>query len=138
MAETFILGNDYTITTDSNITQLNNNILVVGPSGSGKTMSYAEMCLLKTNNSSLIVSLSKRKLVNKYLSYYRIKGYNVYDLNLVEPDAGNVSYDPLYYVKNTADITYLARSVVMANPKKMKVKKQTHFGMMPPNRFFPH
>lgn len=66
MAETLILGNDYTITTDSNITQLNNNILVVGPSGSGKTMSYAEMCLLKTNSSSLIVTLSKRKLVHKY------------------------------------------------------------------------
>lgn len=127
MAETFILGNDYTITTDSNITQLNNNILVVGPSGSGKTMSYAEMCLLKTNNSSLIVSLSKRKLVNKYLSHYRIKGYNVYDLNLVEPDAGNVSYDPLYYVKNTADITYLARSVVMANPKKNESKEADPF-----------
>ncbi|USF26676.1 hypothetical protein N510_001607 [Firmicutes bacterium ASF500] len=127
MAETLVLGNGFSITTDSTATQLNNNILVVGPSGSGKTMSYAEMCLLKTNNSSLIVTLSKRRLVNKYLSYYQDKGYRVYDLNLVEPSAGNVSYDPMYYVKSTADVTYLARSIIMANPKKKDSKEADPF-----------
>lgn len=127
MAETLILGNGYSITTDSAVTQLNNNILVVGPSGSGKTMSYAEMCLLKTNSSSLIVTLSKRRLVNKYLSYYRHKGYQVYDLNLAEPDQSNISYDPMYYVKSTADITYLARSIIMANPKKKDSKEADPF-----------
>lgn len=127
MIETLILGNGYSITTDSTVTQLNNNILVVGPSGSGKTMSYAEMCLLKTNHSSLIVTLSKRRLVNKYLNYYRRRGYQVYDLNLVEPEQSNISYDPMYYVKSTADITYLARSVIMANPKKKDSKEADPF-----------
>lgn len=128
MAETLVLGNGFSITTDATATQLNNNILVVGPSGSGKTMSYAEMCLLKTNNSSLIVTLSKRRLVNKYLSYYQDKGYRVYDLNLVESSEGNVSYDPMYYVKSTADVTYLARSIIMANPKKKDSKEADPFG----------
>lgn len=127
MSETLILGNNCTITTDSNITQLNNNIVVVGPSGSGKTMSYGEMCLLKTKNSTLIVTLSKRRLVNKYLDLYKEKGYHVYDLNLCDPAASNVSYDPMHYVHTTADITYLARSVIMANPKKKDSKEADPF-----------
>ena len=66
MPETYMLGEGKAISTDSDRTQLNNNILVVGASGSGKTMSYAEMCLLKTRESSMIVTLSKRRLVYKY------------------------------------------------------------------------
>lgn len=127
MPENFILGDGCSITTDSGITQLNNNIMVVGPSGSGKTMSYAEMCLLKTENSSLIVTLSKRRLVKKYLDFYRDKGYQVFDLNLCDPFASDVSYDPMHNVHITADITYLARSIIMANPKKKDSKEADPF-----------
>ena len=123
MPENFILGDGCSITTDSGITQLNNNIMVVGPSGSGKTMSYAEMCLLKTENSSLIVTLSKRRLVKKYLDFYRDKGYQVFDLNLCDPFASDVSYDPMHNVHITADITYLARSIIMANPNVIKLRR---------------
>ncbi len=118
MAERYILGQNVEISTDSDMTQLNNNILVVGPSGSGKTMSYAEMCLLKTEESSLIVTLSKRKLVRKYSTYYSDKGCLVLDLDLTCPLRGNTTYDPMYYVKTNADITFLAQSIVMANPRK--------------------
>ena len=69
MEEHFFLGEGYEISTDPGKTQLNNNIMVVGPSGAGKTMSYAEMCLLKTLNTSLIVTLTKRRLVKKYKAY---------------------------------------------------------------------
>ena len=118
MIDTLFLGEGYSITTDSDVTQLNNNIIVTGPSGAGKTMSYAEMRLLHTENSSLIVTLSKRRLVKKYLSYFSDKGYTVIDLNLVEPTGAESFYDPLFYVRTTADITYLAESIVMANPRK--------------------
>lgn len=127
MAEILYLGEDYTVTTDCHVTQLNNNVIVVGPSGSGKTMSYAEMRLLCTNESSLIVTLSKRKLVNKYLHYFHAKGYQVYDLNLIDPQNSTIAYDPMYYVKTTADITYLARSIVMANPQKEVSKEADPF-----------
>ena len=75
MNEVMFLGENYSVTTDSEQTQLNNNIIVVGSSGAGKTMSYAEMRLLHTTESSLIVTLSKRRLVKKYLSYFQDKGY---------------------------------------------------------------
>lgn len=118
MGETLILGEGCAVSTDSEKTQLNNNIMVVGPSGAGKTMSYAEMCLLKTYASNLIVTLSKRRLVTRYADDFARRGFRVHDLNLAEPSEGTISYDPLRYVRSDADVTYLARSVVMANPRK--------------------
>lgn len=118
MEEHFFLGEGYEISTDPGKTQLNNNIMVVGPSGAGKTMSYAEMCLLKTFDTSLIVTLTKRRLVKKYKTLFREKGYAVYDLNLVTPEESDVSYDPMMYLRTQADITHLARSIVMADPRK--------------------
>ena len=89
---------------------------MVGASGSGKTMSYAEMRLLNTTESSMILTLSKRRLVRKYRDLFERRGYNVYSLDLTQPLESTVSYDPLAYVRSTADITYLARSIVMADP----------------------
>lgn len=118
MNETWYLGENIKINTDSEMTQLNNNVVVVGPSGSGKTMSYAEMCLLNTENTNMIVTLSKRRLVQKYMDYLAGKGYEVYDLNLSEIERSPIAYDPMEYTKTNADITFLAQSIVMANPRK--------------------
>lgn len=120
MNENWMIGENAAISTDSKVTQLNNNIIVVGPSGSGKTMSYAEMCLLKTENSSMIVTLSKRRLVLRYMDYLAKKGYKVYDLNLAEIESSPFAYDPMEYVRTNTDATYLAQSIVMANPRKMR------------------
>ncbi len=95
MAETFFLGDGVEIFADSEITQLNNNILMVGASGSGKTMSYAEMRLLNTTETSMILTLSKRRLVRKYRKLFEERGYNVYSLDLTAPLESTVSYDPL-------------------------------------------
>ncbi len=122
MAETFYLGEGVEISNDSKVTQLNNNILMVGASGSGKTMSYAEMRLLNTTESSMILTLSKRRLVRKYQQLFKDRGYNVYSLDLTRPLESTVSYDPMAYIRNTADITYLARSIVMADPNKAENK----------------
>ena len=127
MAEEYILGEGIRISTDPEQTGLNNNILVVGASGSGKTMSYAEMCLLRTEESSLMVTLSKRRLVQKYLPFLKEKGYRVLDLNLTEPQKSTAAYDPLAYVRRQADITYLAQSIVMANPRKSDNKESDPF-----------
>ena len=127
MNEVMFLGENYSVTTDSEQTQLNNNIIVVGSSGAGKTMSYAEMRLLHTTESSLIVTLSKRRLVKKYLSYFQEKGYRVIDLNLTDPSGAETFYDPLCYVRSNADITYLAQSIVMANPKKATAQESDPF-----------
>lgn len=111
-------GEGCVFTTDCRETGLNNNVLVVGGSGSGKTMSVAEPFLLESFRRSIITTVTKRRIVNKYTPLLRSRGYEVWDLDFVHPERGNVAYDPLDYIGSYPDITFVARSVVMANPKK--------------------
>lgn len=113
-----ILGENAIFSSDSNETGLNNNVIVCGSSGCGKTMSISEPMLLESHDSSLIVTVSKRRIVNKYKAMLERRGYVVEDLNFVDPASSSVAYDPLKYVKSYADITYLAESIVKSNPRK--------------------
>ena len=115
-----ILGENAIYSTDSNETGLNNNILVCGGSGCGKTMSISEPRLLETLNSSLVATVTKRRLVSKYAALFRERGYDVLDLNFINPSDSNVAYDPLEYIDSHADITFLAASIVSSNPRKEK------------------
>lgn len=115
-----ILGENVIYSTDSNETGLNNNVIVCGSSGCGKTMSISEPRLLETFNSSLIATVTKRRIVNKYKPVFEQRGYIVEDLNFINPAESNVSYDPLQYINSYSDITFLAESIVKANPRKDK------------------
>lgn len=125
--EKIILGNGVETDNDSDSTQLNNNIVIVGPSGCGKTMSYAEARLLETNESSMIVAVSKRRLVEKYKLMFEKRGYQVLDLNFADPENSEVAYDPMAYVKKESDMVYLAESIVYANPKKRENSKDPYW-----------
>lgn len=113
-----IFGEDVIVSTDCHKTGLNNNVLVCGSSGCGKTMSVIEPRLLETYNSNLIVTVTKRRIVEKYMSVFRERGYRVLDLNLIHPMKSNVIYDPLQYVKSYNDARFLAESIVMAESRK--------------------
>ena len=124
-----ILGNgeDCVFGMDSSQTHLNNNICIVGASGSGKTMSIVEPRLLEVENSNLIVTVTKRRIVEKYKNHLKKKGYDVLDLNFISPEDSDVAYDPLEYIESFNDIiysfndiTYIARAIVMADPRKDK------------------
>ena len=113
-----ILGKNAVYSTDSNETGLNNNVLVCGSSGCGKTMSISEPCLLETYHTSLIATVTKRRIVDKYKTTLEKRGYVVEDLNFIHPMESNVAYDPLEYINSYSDITFLAESIVRANPRK--------------------
>lgn len=115
-----ILGENVIYSTDCKKTGLNNNVLVCGSSGCGKTMSISEPRLLETFNSSLIVTVTKRRIVNKYRPVFEQRGYVVGDLNFIHPSMSDVAYDPLKYIHSYSDITFLAESIVKSNPKKEK------------------
>lgn len=119
-ADRMILGEgpNAVYSTDCNETGLNNNVIVCASSGCGKTMSITEPRLVETFNSSLIVTCTKRRIVDKYRDVFLKRGYIVQDLNFVRPTESNVTYDPLAYVNSYSDITFLAESIVKANPRK--------------------
>ena len=111
-------GEDCIFSTDSNISGINNNILVVGGSGSGKTLSITEAFLLESYNRNIITSVTKRRIVNKYFSLLEERDYKVWDLDFVHPENGNIAYDPLDFIKSYQDIVFVAKSIVTANKKK--------------------
>ena len=113
-----ILGEGVVYSTDCKKTGLNNNIIVSGTSGCGKTMSVAEPLLLNTYTTNLVVTVTKRRLVEKYTPMFKERCYKVYDLNFVNPKQSNVSFDPLKYIKGFSDITFLAKAIVSSNPRK--------------------
>ena len=118
MKERVILGKNVNYSTDCNETGLNNNILIAGASGVGKTMSFSEPRLLQTKYTSLIATVTKRRIVNKYTPMFKERRYDILDLNFVDPLKSNCGYDPLTYVNSCSDITFLARSIVKADPQK--------------------
>ena len=80
-----ILGENVIYSSNSMETGVNNNVLVCGSSGSGKTMSISEPRLLETHNSSLIATVTKRRIVEKYKNVFENRGYIVEDLNFINP-----------------------------------------------------
>ena len=113
-----ILGENVVYSTDCKETGLNNNVIVCGSSGCGKTMSISEPRLLETFHSSLIATVTKRRIVDKYKAEFERRGYVVEDLNFIDPLDSNVAYDPLQYIRSYTDITFLAESIVKSNPRK--------------------
>ena len=98
--------------TDLKKTGINANEIIIGPTRSGKTTSVIEPKLLHTFEGSLIVNVTKRALVDKYAPVFRKRGYQVWDLNLANPEESNVSYDPFNYVNKDKEIIKLAETMV--------------------------
>ena len=117
-SDEMILGENCVYSMDSRRTGLNNNVIVCGTSGCGKTMSISEPKLLHTFDTSLIVTVTKNRLVQKYRGALAQLGYEVMDLNFVSPDRSDTGYDPLRNVRNYQDVRFCARSIVMGNSRK--------------------
>lgn len=110
----YIIGDGIEFTSDSSVTGLNNNLIVVGSSGCGKTKSISEPRIITSRNSSLICTLTKRKLVDQYRYELEKRGYEVEELNFVNPEQGDVCFDPFGYLKRTADVDHLAGAIIEA------------------------
>ena len=106
------LGEECIYPTDLKKTGINANGIIVGPTRSGKTTSVIESTLLHRFEGSLIVNVTKRALVEKYMPVFEKRGYEVWDLNLAEPDKSNVSYDPFDYLKEEKDFIKLAETMI--------------------------
>lgn len=111
-------GTDCVFSSDSEKTGINDNKLVVGGSGSGKTLSVLEAILMMTSRRSLITTVTKRRIVSMYSQTLKNRGYDILDLDFVHPQRGDCGYDPLDFIFSYQDIPFIARSIILANPKK--------------------
>lgn len=119
--ETFdqmILAEGVTSTFDSQQTGLNNNIIVLGATGSGKSMSMSEPQILHSDNNSLVVTMTKRKIADKNANLLRSKGYQVEIIDMTKPHLSTVRFDPLDYVIDDTDIVAIAEQIVLINKNR--------------------
>ena len=122
-----IFGQNAIFSSDCEQTGLNNNVIVCGGSGSGKTMSVSEPLLLNTVSSSLIVTVTKRRLIDKYSPLFEKRGYNVEVMDFVHPEECTKVFDPLSYIKNETDAVFLAASIVKSRPKHVPAGKDEYW-----------
>ena len=115
MVDELVFGDRVSRPMDISATRLNNNVVVVGSTGAGKTTAYTEANLLSFSECSVVVSMSKRVLADRYAEEYERRGYEVAVVDLAEPSASQWGYDPLAMVRNAEDVSDLAREVVQAN-----------------------
>ena len=122
-----VLARGITTTSDSGTTGRNNNQAIVGGSGSGKTMSITEPLLLNTTERNLIVTVTKPRIIRMYAPLLRERGYRVDVVDFTNPDNSTLAYDPLHYVRTFDDISFMARTIVMANPEKKGSKADPYW-----------
>lgn len=113
-----ILGKGAEYSSDCYETQLNNNIIVCGSSGCGKTRSISEVRLLETRNSSIVATMSKRRLAEEYMPLFKKRGYNVMTIDFASPKKSLFSFDPLRYIHSASDVAMTAEAVVKAGKSK--------------------
>ncbi|MBP5093939.1 MAG: type IV secretory system conjugative DNA transfer family protein [Abditibacteriota bacterium] len=113
MKDLYVLGKNASYSADSEVTGLNNNIIVCGGTGCGKTMSIVEPTLMATFDSSLVITVSKRRLIDKYTPIFRKAGYDVKVLDFADPENSEIAYDPLLQINSYGDIDDIAGSIAL-------------------------
>ncbi len=124
--EKMILGKDAVFSTNTTETQITNNVVCVGSSGSGKTTSVIIPKLLETTESSLVCSVSKRRIVDEFIPFFKKRGYKVIDINFSQPEKSTIAFDPLQYITSNEDIAYLSSALIM-NDRKANSKADPYW-----------
>ena len=101
-----------TYSMDPRVSPVNNNTMVLAGTGGGKTKSVVEANLLHAEHQSLVVLLTKRRLLDQYRAPLKKRGYRIKVLNLVNPDESALGYDPMLHIKDDNDLAMLGKSLL--------------------------
>lgn len=86
------------LTTNNRKCNRSANVLVIGGTGTGKTFKYIKPNLLQ-ENCSIVVTDPSGELFQDFAPYLAMRGYNVYLINVNNPELSN-RYNPLLNVYN--------------------------------------
>lgn len=92
-----LLAEGISVSNDTRVTQRNNIDLIIGSSGSGKSGGYVIPNILLLNESALITD-PKGCLYDQTALLLRKKGFEVYKIDMVDPDRSS-AYNPLAYIR---------------------------------------
>ena len=97
---------------DPQVSPVNNNVMVIAGTGGGKTKSVVEANLLHARRQSMVVLLTKRRVLDQYKAHLKKRGYRIKILNLVNPDESVLGFDPMLHVKDDSDLALLSKSLM--------------------------
>ncbi len=92
------------------VTELNNNTLIIGGSGAGKTYREVTPNLLQAN-SSYVITDPKGEILRKFGQYFLDMGYKVKVINLVEMTQSDC-YNPFCYIRKEEDVSKLITNLI--------------------------
>ena len=101
-----------TYSMDPRRSPVNNNVMVIAGTGGGKTKSVVEANLLHAQHQSMVVLLTKRRLLDQYRVHLKERGYRIKVLNLVNPDESALGFDPMLHIKDDSDLALLGKSLM--------------------------
>ena len=105
-----VLAEGVEITNNTRISGLNNNDIIVGNSGCGKTGGYV-VPNIQNIDGSLVVSDTKGQLAARFTNELRAKGYDVYTLDLVNPEK-SCGYNPMSFIRRYEDGSFREQDVL--------------------------
>lgn len=107
-----ILSNNVRMSTDTSVTGLNNNMLVIGGSGAGKTFFIVKPNIMQMMlNNSFIATDPKGEIARATANMLKKNGYNVKVLNLIDM-AKSDGYNPFRYIREENDVVKLVTNVI--------------------------
>lgn len=92
------------------VTELNNNVLILGGSGAGKTYREVTPNLLQAN-SSYVITDPKGEILRRFGRYFLDNGYKVKVINLVEMTQSDC-YNPFSYIRKEEDVSKLITNLI--------------------------
>ena len=120
MADMTCLAEGIVFPADPRVTGLNLNEIVVGPTGCGKSFSNAYSRLLHTTQSSVVVPVAKRAILDLFSDMFRERGYRVVVLDFAHPERCTVGYDPMDYIRTPEEVVQTARNLVGGEPSRSR------------------
>ena len=107
-----ILSNNVRMSTDTSVTGLNNNMLVIGGSGAGKTFFIVKPNIMQMMlNNSFIATDPKGEIARATANMLKKNGYNVKVLNLIDM-AKSDGYNPFRYIREENDVVKLVTNII--------------------------
>lgn len=95
------------------ITEFNNNVIVIGNAGAGKTRLYVKPNILQ-RSMSYVVTDKSGVLYNELSSLFKSSGYTVKILNSLDPERSDY-YNPMAYVREPDDINDMSTAILASD-----------------------
>lgn len=111
-----MLSQNVSMSIDTRLHNLNDNILIIGGSGCGKTFRFAKPNIMQMTGSYVITD-PKGEIARDCAAFLKKYGYRVVVLDLIEYQKSS-RYNPFIYIQSQTDIEKLVKNIMTCTTPK--------------------